>query len=99
MRLRPLSRAERIAVCLWLVVGVVAWNAIYDVLVSRGTHEFLTRQALSLAGRGPVPPLAPFMDVTVRYASWIATLWACILVLAGMVTIRLMRRAAPGTSN
>jgi hypothetical protein len=39
------------------------------------------------------------MDVTVRYASWIATMWACILVLAGMVTIRLMRRAAPGTSN
>jgi hypothetical protein len=91
--MRPLPRAERIAVAIWLVLAVVVWNGIYDVLLTRGVKEYLFRSALHDAGRGPAVPIRGFMDIAVRDAVWISTLWAGIILLAGLVTIRMMRRA------
>jgi len=92
--MRRLSRPERIAVALWLVTALVVWNGIYDVLLTRGVKEYLFRHALHEAGRGPGIPMAQIMDVTVRDAVWVSTLWSCIILLGGMVTIWLMRRSA-----
>ncbi len=94
--MRPLQRAERIAVALWLVVGLVVWNGVYDLLLSRGIKEFMLRNALYHAGRGPRTPIAAIMDVTVFDAVWISTIWASLIVLAGLLTIRLLS-CAPGT--
>jgi len=91
--MRPLPRSERIAVTIWLVLAVVVWNGIYDVLLTRGVKEYLFRAALHEAGRGPFVPMAGIMDVTVHDAIWISTLWAGIILLAGLATILVMRRS------
>jgi hypothetical protein len=90
--MQRLPPAERIALVLWLIVGVVVWNGLYDILLTRGVKEVLFRTALHQAGRAPAVPMAHVMDITVRDAIWISTLWACLILLAGLVTIRLLRR-------
>jgi hypothetical protein len=93
-----LGRRERIAVCLWLIVAVVVWNGLYDLLLARSTQTYLFRQAIHQAGLGPWVELTPALDAAVRDAVWISTLWASLLLLAGMMTIRLLwNRPAPCT--
>lgn len=95
MRLQPLGARERAAVGLWVVIAAVAGNGAYDVLVSRGIKEYLLRHALSEAGRGPAVSMALLMQVTVFHAACVGLFWGCAILLAGMLTIRLMR-ARPG---
>jgi hypothetical protein len=85
-----LGRQERIAVCLWLIVAVVVWNALYDLLLARSTETYLFKQAIHQAGLGPWMDLTTAMDVAVRDAVWLSTLWAGLLLLAGLITIRLL---------
>ena len=97
---RPLERRERAAVILWLLLGVVVWNGLYDLLLTRGIKDYLLQQALHEAGRGPASmPLALAMDMTVRDAVWIATLWASIIVCAGLLTVRVFRATQPAVQR
>lgn len=82
------TRRERAAVVLWVILAAIIWNGIYDVLVTRGVKEYLLRRAMHDAGRGPDVQLALMMDLTVRDAAWMATLWASVILLAGLWTIR-----------
>jgi hypothetical protein len=84
-----LGRSERIAVGLWLLLALVAWNGLYDLLLARSTQTYLFRAAIHQAGLGPPVDLTTSLDVAVRDARWIATLWAGVLLLAGMWTIRM----------
>jgi hypothetical protein len=94
-----LGRRERIAVCVWIVLAAVVWNGLYDLLLARSTQTYLLQQALHQAGSGPWVDLTTAMDAAVRDAVWLSTLWAGILLLAGLVTIRLLRnRPAPCTT-
>ncbi len=93
-----LGRRERIAVGLWIVIAVVVWNGLYDLLLARSTQTYLFRQAIHQAGLGPWVDLTSALDVAVREAAWLSTLWACLLLLAGLITIRLIwTRPAPCT--
>jgi hypothetical protein len=92
MPVRPLSRAERIAVAIWIVVPVVVGNTVYDLLLTRGIKEFKFRVAQHDAGQGPEASLADLMAITVYDATWIALLFASIVALAGFITIRLLGR-------
>jgi hypothetical protein len=87
--MQPLARRARIAVSFWLVLAVVAWNGLYDLLLARSTETYLFRQAMHLAGQGPAIDLSSAMDLAVRDAVWVATLWASILLLAGLLTVHL----------
>jgi hypothetical protein len=89
-----LARRERLAVALWLIVALIVWNGLYDLLLARSTQNYLFRQALFQAGRGPWIDMGNAMDVAVRDAVWLSTLWAGILLLAGMITIRMLGRSA-----
>lgn len=91
----PLGRGQRLAVGVWLVVAVVAWNGIYDVLLARSTQTFLFRTAMHDAGLAPAVDLTAALDYAVLEATWLATLWAAILLLAGLVTIRLSMPPRP----
>lgn len=91
-----LPRAERIAVWLWAILAVLMWNVVYDLLLTRGIKEYLLRAALHGAGQGPAIPLARSMEIAVRDALWVATFWACLIFLAGLVTIRVMRLREAG---
>jgi hypothetical protein len=90
--MRRLTSAERIGAVIWLIAAVVVWNGIYDLLLTRSVKEYLLRAALHDLGRGPQIPIKAAMDAAVYDAVWIATLWAGMLLLAGLVTVRVMRR-------
>jgi hypothetical protein len=87
--MRSVVRAQRIAVALWLVLAVGLWNAIFEMMVVRGVKEYLFRAALFDAGRGPLTAIRQVMDPAIFDATWVATLWTSIVVLAGLLTIRL----------
>jgi hypothetical protein len=79
------------AVGLWLVLGVALWNGIFEMMVVRGVKEYLFRAALFDAGRGPLTPIAHVMDPAIYHATWVATLWSSVVMLAAMLTIRWVR--------
>jgi hypothetical protein len=86
--MRPLDRRHRIAVGTWSVVAVVVWNGLYDLLLARSTQNYLFRTAMHDAGLAPAVDLTAALDYAVLEAIWLATLWAGILLLAGLMTIR-----------
>jgi hypothetical protein len=93
--MRPLDRPQRIAVMLWIVMATVVWNAVYDLTVGQGIKEYLFRNALYQAGRGPHITVASVMDVFVFRAVWVSTIWASVIMLAGLFTIRLFSTRRP----
>jgi hypothetical protein len=100
--MRSLERRERTVVTLWLVLGVVVWNGLYDLLLSRGITNYLLEHAMYAAGRGPYVSLARELDLAVRDAGWISTLWSSLIVLAGLVTVRVLtggRSGAPAIQD
>ena len=90
--MRALDRRERLAAAVWVVIAIVAWNGVYDILLTRGIKDYLLRNALHLAGRGPAVSMTERMDAAVAEAFWLATLAASVLLLAGLWTIRLLAR-------
>jgi hypothetical protein len=86
--MRPLNRAERIAVWVWIVLTVVVWNGVYDLVLTRGIKDYVLRNALHQAGRGPEVSMARLMDIAVTDAIWLSTLWACVILFAGLMTVR-----------
>lgn len=89
--MKALWRAQRLAVALWLVLAVALWNGIFEMMVVRGVKEYLFRAALFDAGRGPLTPIAQVMDPAIYHATWVATLWSSVIMLAAMLTIRWVR--------
>lgn len=86
-----LTRRERVAAGLWVVVAIVVWNLVYDLMITRAVQEFMFRAALHEAGRGPAVTMADVLDRNVYDAIWVSTLFASLIALAGFVTIRSMR--------
>ena len=89
--MRRLTSAERIGAVIWLIAAVVVWNGIYDLLLTRSVKEYLFRAALHDLGRGPQISIKAAMDAAVYDAVWMATIWAGMILLAGLVTLRVMR--------
>ena len=87
----PLTRRERILVGIWLAAGAAIWNGVYDMTLGVGIKEYLFRSALHEAGRGPRMAIATVLDPFVFDALWVATFWASLVVLLGLLTIRAMR--------
>ena len=91
-RLTP-ERARRLAVGVWMVLGVALWNGIFEMMVIRGVKESLFRAALADAGRGPRIPIPEIMDPMIFNATWVATLWTSVVLLTALMTIRLVAAA------
>ncbi len=86
-------RRERALVGLWLVMAVLLWNGVYDMTVGEGIKEYLFRSALHEAGRAPAVSIASVLDPYLFDAAWVSTFWASLVMLAGLLTIRVMRRS------
>ncbi len=86
-----LGRRERLAVGFWVIAAVVVWNGLYDLLLARSTETYLFRAAIHRAGLGPPVDLTAAMDYAVLNAVWLSTLWAGVLLVAGLVTVRAAR--------
>lgn len=93
--MQPLTRSQRVAAGLWIVMALVIWNLVYDLLLTRAVQEYMFRVALHQAGRGPLTTMAEVLDREVYYAVWVSTLFASIVALAGFVTIRILSTRRP----
>jgi uncharacterized membrane protein SpoIIM required for sporulation len=93
-----LARARRWAIGIWIVMAVVVWNGLYDLRITLGVRDHLMKQALHDAGRGPAVTIAEEMDATVKDAVLVATLWATLILAAGLVTVAMLTRATPTAS-
>jgi hypothetical protein len=78
----------------WLVLGLLIWNALFDVYVSRGAREYLQLQAEHQLGRGPEPSMSGVMAEARRMGATAATTWAMVVVLSGWTTLWMGRRRA-----
>ena len=88
--MKQLQRREAVAVAAWLLLGVALWNGVYDMIVGQGLREYLFRSALYDAGRAPLVSISTVVDPYIFDAVWISTFWASLVVLAGLLTIKLL---------
>ena len=86
-----LQRREKVAVALWLALGIGLWNAMYDQILEKGIKEYLFRSTLHEAGRAPQVAIATVLDPFIFDAVVASTFWAGLVVLAGLLTIRMLR--------
>ena len=91
LRVKPLQRGEKVAVALWLALGIGVWNAMYDQILEKGIKEYLFRSALHEAGRAPQVAIATVLKPFLFDAVWVSTFWAALIMLAGFLTIRMLR--------
>jgi hypothetical protein len=96
--MQPLTRRERTLVGVWLLLAFALWNGVYDMTLGVGIKEYLFRSVLHQAGRGPRVSIASVLDPFVFDALWVSTFWASLVMLAGMITIRTLRRRDPAHS-
>jgi len=81
-------------VFIWIVLSVALWNAIFEMLVVQGVKQYLFRAALHDAGRAPFVAIADIMDPAIYRATWVATMWTSVVLLAAMITMRLRSQLA-----
>ena len=91
----PLPRRQRVLIAVWMVLGAALWNALFEMMIVRGVKEYLFRAALHDAGRRPFTPIAEVMDPAIFNATWVATLWTSVILLAALTTMRLLTRPVP----
>jgi hypothetical protein len=94
-----LARARRWAIGFWIVMAVVVWNGLYDLRITLGVRDHLMKQALHDAGRGPAVTITEDMDATVKDAVLVASLWAGIILAAGLGTVVMLSRATRTASS
>jgi hypothetical protein len=94
-----LARTRRWAIGFWIVMAVVVWNGLYDLRITLGIRDHLMKQALHDAGRGPAVTIAEDMRATRKDAVLVATLWAGIILAAGLGTVVMLSRATPRVSS
>jgi len=93
------NRRRRIAYGAWILIAVVVWNGLYDLRITLGVRDYLLKQALHEAGQAPAVVISEAMRVTVRDALAVATLWASIILAAGVWTVRTLTRPAASTAG
>jgi hypothetical protein len=77
----------------------VVWNGLYDLLLARSTQNYLFRTAMHDAGLAPAVDLTSALDYGVLEAVWISTVWAGLLLLLGLVTIRVSESGVHAPSH
>ena len=78
-------------VLLWVGLGVLVWNATFDLWMTSETRQYLLREAMWELGRGSQPVLTEVMAQAARSGVMRASLWTCAVVSAGLLTIRLRK--------
>ena len=82
---------SRLLMLLWLGLGVLTWNATFDLWMTSETRQYLLREAMSELGRGPKPDLTETMAEATRSGVIRASFWTAVVVSAGLVTLRLRK--------
>jgi hypothetical protein len=82
---------------LWLTFGMafVVWNAVYDVIVTRGLTEYVERHALYAQGIGPRVTIRGVMDAAVSRGAWLASGVAEAVLICAAVLAWIRARQTP----
>jgi hypothetical protein len=84
---RARRRRVGLAASLWLVLGFILWNQVFDECVRVGGVDYLTRQALHEEGRGPFVRIDDIMIPAVQHGLRVASLWSGALAGLGLVLV------------
>jgi hypothetical protein len=99
LRSRAIGR-RRIFIIVWIGIGVVLWNGVFDMLMRRGVKDYLYRQAAHELGRGEPVTIREVMDETTADAAVKASIWALLIAGAGLLTVILCTRSSTtGTAS
>lgn len=92
--LRAPQRAARLALGLWFAWAVIVWNVVLDHTIVVAARQFLYAAALADLGRGPVARMDDFMRPAVASGVRLASGWAALIAIAGVVAVRAAARAS-----
>ena len=82
--------SRRLLAVLWLVIGIVIFNAFFDLYVSRGAREYLQKRAEYELRGGSEPQMDAVMAQSVRDAWVMSSIWAALVVGAGLATLKIV---------
>ncbi len=80
-------RARVVAYAICLLAGLLVWNGIFGLLVSRGEKQYLLDQARHELGFGPEASLPRRMETTIHGGVREATRWGITVSLLGIVAV------------
>lgn len=85
-------RIQRRLLVAWLAIAFVVWNGVYDMRVHDTVRGYLMETALAQAHLGGGVDLRAYLHRGISDAIAFSTAWACGVLLAGLVTIRVLAR-------
>jgi hypothetical protein len=86
-----------LAAVLWIALGVIVWNVVFDDSVRRGSIEYLQRQTRHDQGLGPAVTIDSVMRPAIAAGAWRATAWGAGVAIAGLalITLATQKRRRP----
>lgn len=82
----------RVIAGLWVFVGLVIWNAFFDLYVSRGAREYLQTRLEFELGRRSEPSMDEVMGRAKRDGLLMSSVWTALVVGSGLTTLRIAGR-------
>lgn len=87
-----MRRPVALAAVLWVVLGVVVWNVVFDAYVREGALEYLRRQTRYDQGLGPPATIDAIMRPAIADGFRRATLWAVAVWGFGLTLLAIASR-------
>ena len=93
-----MTRVERRLLILWLALAFVVWNGVYDMRMHDPVRGYLMETARAEAHLGGGVDMRTYLRRGRVDAIAFSTAWAAGVLLAGLVTMRVLSRGgdAPG---
>jgi hypothetical protein len=89
------SRIERRLLILWIALAFAVWNGVYDMRMHDTVRGYLWQTALAEAHRGGGVDMRAYLHSGLVDAVAFSTAWACGVLLAGLVTMRVLIAQPP----
>lgn len=83
--------STRTLTIIWCVLGVVVWCAVFDWSMDAAANDYLLQVAQHELGRGPEPVMTDLLADARRAGSVHATIWAVLVMAAGLLTVRAVK--------
>jgi hypothetical protein len=89
MALREPRRLARVALTLWIVWAVVAWNVVFDHVIVVAGRRYLHAAVEAARAGGPYARIDEWMRPAVTNGLWTASATAAAILAVGWLGIRL----------
>jgi hypothetical protein len=91
-RVQASRTSRRLALLLWLALGFVIWNVVFDLMIIDAGRAYLRHQAAWQRGNGPRVTIAGTMRPAARRAALTASVWAVLVTGSGLTATVLAGR-------